>query len=104
MARNSAIIDVARHPGVTSGSIERRVNEHGSLQQACGRVFRRRSSTREDRAAMKLTAKELAPDGRAAAQWNDIAKGLLKRGVRGMGISRQGANSIDVVPCDRRCS
>lgn len=60
----------------------------GLYNKPAGRVSRRRSSTREDRAAMKLTAKELAPDGRAAAQWNDIAKGLLKRGVRGMGISR----------------
>ena len=42
----------------------------------------------EDLAAMKLTAKELAPDGRAAAQWDDIAKGLLERAVKGMEISR----------------
>jgi hypothetical protein len=42
----------------------------------------------EDLAAMKLTAKDLAPDGRAAAQWEDIAKSLLERAVKGMEVSR----------------
>jgi hypothetical protein len=37
---------------------------------------------------MKFTAKELAPDGRAAAQWEDIAKNLLERAVKGMEVSR----------------
>ena len=39
-------------------------------------------------AAMKLTAKEFAPDGRAAAQWDDIAKGLLDRAAKGMEVTR----------------
>jgi hypothetical protein len=42
----------------------------------------------EDLTAIKLTAKELAPDGRAAAQWDDIAKGLLDRAVKGIEITR----------------
>ena len=42
----------------------------------------------EDLAAMKLTAKDLAPGGRAAAQWDDIAKGLLERALKGMEIAR----------------
>jgi hypothetical protein len=42
----------------------------------------------EDLAPMKLTAKELASDGRAAAQWDEIAKGLLERAVKGLEISR----------------
>ena len=42
----------------------------------------------EDLAGMKLTAKDLAPEGRAAAQWDEIAKGLLERAVKGMEISR----------------
>jgi hypothetical protein len=41
-----------------------------------------------DLAAMKLTAKDLAPGGRAAAQWDDIAKGLLERALKGMEIAR----------------
>ena len=42
----------------------------------------------EDLAGMKLTAKDLAPDGRAAAQWDEIAKSLLERAIKGMEISR----------------
>jgi hypothetical protein len=42
----------------------------------------------EDLAGMKLTAKDLAPDGRAAKQWDEIAKGLLERAGKGMEISR----------------
>jgi hypothetical protein len=41
----------------------------------------------EDLAAMKWTAKDLAPDGRAADQWGDIAKGLLERALKGMEIT-----------------
>jgi hypothetical protein len=42
----------------------------------------------EDLAEMKLTAKDLAPGGRAAAQWEDVAKGLLERAVKGMEVKR----------------
>jgi hypothetical protein len=42
----------------------------------------------EDLAAMKLTAKDLAPGGRAAGQWEDITKGLLERAVKGFEITR----------------
>ncbi|MGH7725600.1 MAG: hypothetical protein ACREOU_09245 [Candidatus Eiseniibacteriota bacterium] len=41
----------------------------------------------EDLAPRKLTAKDLAPDGRAAAQWDGLAKGLLERSMKGMEIS-----------------
>jgi hypothetical protein len=40
----------------------------------------------EDLAPMKVTAKDLAPDGPAAARWNEIAKGLLERTVKGLEI------------------
>jgi hypothetical protein len=42
----------------------------------------------EDLAPMKLTAKDLAPSGGAAAQWDDISKGLLERAMKGMELSR----------------
>ncbi|HEY1126749.1 MAG TPA: hypothetical protein VGF83_03235 [Actinomycetota bacterium] len=42
----------------------------------------------EDLAPMKLTAKDLAPGGRVAAQWDEIAKGLLERAENGVEISR----------------
>jgi hypothetical protein len=42
----------------------------------------------EDLAGMKLTAKDLAPDGGAAARWDDVAKGLLERAVKGMEVNR----------------
>jgi len=42
----------------------------------------------EDLAPMKLTAKELVPYGRAAAQWDEIAKRLLERAVKGIEITR----------------
>jgi hypothetical protein len=42
----------------------------------------------EDLAGMMLTAKDLAPDGRAAAQWDGIAKALLERAEKGIEISR----------------
>jgi hypothetical protein len=42
----------------------------------------------EDLAPMKLTAKELAPEGSAAARWDEIARGLLERAAKGLEISR----------------
>ena len=42
----------------------------------------------EDLAPMKLTAQDLAPDGPAAARWEEISKGLLERTVKGLEISR----------------
>jgi len=42
----------------------------------------------EDLAPMKLTAPDLAPGGAAAARWDEIAKGLLGRAVKGIEISR----------------
>jgi hypothetical protein len=42
----------------------------------------------EDLSAMKRTAKDLAKDGRAAGEWDEIAKALLDRAVKGMEISR----------------
>ena len=42
----------------------------------------------EDLSARKLTAKDLAPDGRAAAQWDGFANDLLERAVKGMEVSR----------------
>jgi hypothetical protein len=42
----------------------------------------------EDLAAMKFTAKDLAPDGPAAAQWDEISKALLERAMIGIEIVR----------------
>ena len=42
----------------------------------------------EDLAPLKLTAKDLADGGRAAAQWGKIAKGLRERAVKGMEVKR----------------
>ena len=40
----------------------------------------------EDLAGMGLTAGDLAADGRAAARWDEISKGLLERAVKGMEV------------------
>ena len=42
----------------------------------------------EDLGPMKLTAADLAKDGKAAAQWDEIAKGLLERASKGMAVMR----------------
>ena len=42
----------------------------------------------EDLSAMKLTAADLAPDGKAAGQWEAMSKGLLERAISGMKVSR----------------
>ena len=42
----------------------------------------------EDLAGMGLTAGDLAADGRAAARWEEISKGLLERAVKGMEVMR----------------
>lgn len=42
----------------------------------------------EDLSAMGLTAAELAPNGKAAAEWDEMSKGLLDRAVKGIKISR----------------
>lgn len=43
----------------------------------------------EDLSDMGLTAADLGKDGKAAARWDEISKGLLERAVRGMTITRQ---------------
>src|SRR5262245_8655260 len=40
----------------------------------------------EDLTAMKLSAKDLAPDGPAAGQWDEISKALLERATKGIEI------------------
>ena len=42
----------------------------------------------EDLAALELTAKDLAPKGRAAAQWEGLARGLLERALKGVEVER----------------
>lgn len=42
----------------------------------------------EDLSATGLTAADLAPNGKAAAQWEEMSKGLLDRAVKGLKISR----------------
>ncbi len=42
----------------------------------------------EDLSPMKLTVADLAKDGKAAAQWDEIAKGLLERASKGMAVMR----------------
>ena len=42
----------------------------------------------EDLAPMKLTAKDLAPDGPAADRWEEISQGLLERAMKGIEITR----------------
>ncbi len=42
----------------------------------------------EDLSGMGLTAADLAADGRSAARWDEISKGLLERAVKGMKILR----------------
>jgi hypothetical protein len=42
----------------------------------------------EDLNALGLTAADLAAGGRAAAQWEEVAKGLLERAAKGMKILR----------------
>lgn len=42
----------------------------------------------EDLSPLKLTAADLAPNGKAAAQWEEIAKGLLERATKGVTLTR----------------
>lgn len=42
----------------------------------------------EDLSPLKLTAADLAPNGKAAAQWEEIAKGLFARATRGVTLTR----------------
>jgi hypothetical protein len=42
----------------------------------------------EDLSGMGLTAADLAPNGKAAAEWDAVSKGLLERAVKGLKISR----------------
>lgn len=42
----------------------------------------------EDLSARDLTAADLAAGGRAAAQWEEVAKGLLERAAKGMKVLR----------------
>ncbi len=42
----------------------------------------------EDLSGTGLTAADLAPNGKAAAQWDEVSKGLLDRAVKGIKISR----------------
>jgi hypothetical protein len=42
----------------------------------------------EDLSPQKLTAVELAPEGRAAGQWEEISKALLERATKGIEIVR----------------
>lgn len=42
----------------------------------------------EDLSATGLTAANLAPNGKAAAQWEEMSKGLLDRAVKGLKITR----------------
>ena len=42
----------------------------------------------EDLSGMGLTANDLAPNGRAAARWDELSRGLLERATRGMKVSK----------------
>lgn len=42
----------------------------------------------EDMAPLKLAAKDFAPGGQAAAQWEETAKALLERAMKGLKIER----------------
>lgn len=42
----------------------------------------------EDLAPMKLTAADLAPDGKSASEWEEISRALLERATRNMKLSR----------------
>lgn len=42
----------------------------------------------EDLSPLKLAAADLAPNGKAAAQWEEIAKGLLERATKGVTLIR----------------
>ena len=42
----------------------------------------------EDLSALGFTAADLAPDGKAAARWNEVSQGLLDRAVKGIQISK----------------
>jgi hypothetical protein len=42
----------------------------------------------EDLSGMGLTAADLASNGKAAAEWEEVSKGLLERAVKGIKISR----------------
>jgi len=42
----------------------------------------------EDLSGTGLTAADLAPNGKASAQWEEMSKGLLERAVKGMKLSR----------------
>lgn len=42
----------------------------------------------EDLSGLGLTAADLAPDGRAAARWEEISRGLLERAQKGMRVVR----------------
>jgi hypothetical protein len=42
----------------------------------------------EDLSGMGLTASDLAPNGKAAAQWEQISPGLLSRATKGMSVLR----------------
>ena len=42
----------------------------------------------EDLSPLKLAAADLAPNGKAAAQWEEMAKGLLDRAVKGVTLTR----------------
>lgn len=42
----------------------------------------------EDLSGMRLTAADLGKDGKAAARWDEISKGLLDRAVKGIKVSR----------------
>ena len=42
----------------------------------------------EDLSGRGLTAADLAPNGKAAAQWEELSKGLLERAVSGLKITR----------------
>ena len=43
---------------------------------------------REDLSGLKLTAADINPGGRAAAQWNDISKELLERALKGLKVTQ----------------
>ncbi|MBA3256953.1 MAG: hypothetical protein H0T64_09940 [Pyrinomonadaceae bacterium] len=45
----------------------------------------------EDLSGLGLTAADLAPDGRAAARWEEISRGLLERAQKGLKVVRSGS-------------
>ena len=45
----------------------------------------------EDLSGLGLTSADIAPDGRAAARWAEISKGLLERAQKGMKVERLGS-------------